>query len=79
LNTPETLHHLLPSGQTTIAIEAGSSMGMAGLVGRDGYVLGLDRFGESAPYETLKEHFGYTPQALVERILATLGLRQQKC
>lgn len=77
LNTPEVLHHLLPLDQKIIAIEAGCSQGMAGVVGRDGYVLGLNRFGESAPYAILKEHFGYTPDALVERILSALGVRQK--
>lgn len=43
-----------------VAIEAGVTDGWWRYVGTDGRVIGLDRFGESAPAEILFEHFGFT-------------------
>ncbi len=43
-----------------VAIEAGVTDGWWRFVGTDGRVIGLDRFGESAPAEILFEHFGFT-------------------
>jgi len=33
-------------------------------------VVGVDRFGASAPYQTIYEQFGLTPAAIAERALA---------
>jgi len=58
---------VLPDGVTArIAIEAGRSDGWYRYVGRRGKVVGLDRFGESAPAEQLFPLFGFT----VENVLA---------
>ena len=57
---PPTIHH-------RIAIEAGSRLGWERYVGPAGAIIGLDHFGASAPYETLYEKFGLTPQATVAR------------
>lgn len=52
---------VLPSGVTRrIAIEAGVTDGWWRYVGTGGRVIGLDRFGASAPAEELFEHFGFT-------------------
>ena len=59
---------LLPSGVPLVAIEAGRGESWRGLVGRDGLVYGIDRFGASAPYKKLAEHFGFTPDALARRV-----------
>lgn len=59
-----------------VAIEAGSPMGWERWVGNDpqrGLILGLDRFGASAPYETLYAQFGLDPTSLVQRIREFLG------
>jgi len=59
---------VLPSGvRSRLAIEAGVSDFWYRYVGTDGGVIGIDRFGESAPAELLFEHFGFT----VERICDT--------
>ncbi len=60
---------LLPPGGRRVVIEAGATGGWAGLAGDRGLVIGLDRFGESAPIEELREHFGFTPQAVAARVL----------
>lgn len=52
---------LLPKEVTKrVAVEAGSSQCWHKYVGFDGQVIGLDRFGESAPAEELFEYFGFT-------------------
>jgi transketolase len=37
-------------------------------VGLEGRVIGLDRFGASAPYKTLYKEFGITTDAIVEAV-----------
>jgi transketolase len=49
-----------------IAIEAGSTHLWYRFVGPSGRVIGLDRFGASAPAEELFELFGFTPAAVME-------------
>ena len=48
-----------------VAIEAGVTDGWWRYVGREGRVVGLDRFGESAPAGDLFEHFGFTTENIV--------------
>lgn len=55
-----------------VVIEAGASAGWYEFAGLDGRVIGLDRFGESAPADALAEYFGFTPDAVVARINAWL-------
>ncbi len=43
------------------------------VVGCNGYVKGLERFGASAPYKVLDEKFGFTPAQIAEDIKAFLG------
>jgi transketolase len=64
---------LPPQVTARLAIEAGVTMGWERYVGCTGDVLGLDRFGASAPYKTLMEKFGFTPQAAAERALRLIG------
>ncbi|MBA3563277.1 MAG: transketolase [Gammaproteobacteria bacterium] len=49
-----------------IAIEAGVSGYWWRYVGDEGRVIGLDRFGASAPAKVLFEHFGFTARHIVE-------------
>jgi len=64
---------LPPQIRARLAIEAGATLGWAKYVGLDGDVIGLDRFGASAPYQVLQEHFGFTPQKVVQRALKLLA------
>ena len=64
---------LPPQVTARLAIEAGVTQGWARYVGPAGDVLGLDRFGASAPYKVLMEQFGFTAGAVVERALQLLG------
>ena len=48
-----------------VAVEAGVTLGWYKYVGLEGRVIGLDRFGASAPYKTLYKEFGITTDAIV--------------
>ena len=62
---------VLPSTVTNrIAVEAGSSFGWERFVGAEGTVIGIDTFGESAPYQELYKHFGITVERIVEAVLS---------
>lgn len=56
-----------------VAIEAGCTQGWHRYVGSNGYVLGIERFGASAPYKVLYERFGITADGIVEKALGLLG------
>jgi transketolase len=57
---------VLPSAVTArVAIEAGVTETWWRYVGTDGQVVGLDRFGESAPADELFEHFGFSTSNVV--------------
>ncbi len=49
-----------------IAIEAASPMGWDKYIGEKGAMIGMRRFGASAPYETLYTKFGFTADHIVE-------------
>ncbi len=59
---------VLPASVTArVAVEAGVTYGWGQYVGLNGKVIGLDRFGESAPAGELFKEFGFT----VENVVAT--------
>jgi transketolase len=61
---------VLPPGVTArLAVEAGVPLGWDRYVGPQGAVMGIDRFGASAPYGDLKKKFGFTAEAVAERAL----------
>ena len=49
-----------------VAVEAGVSDYWRKYVGLEGAVVGIDRYGESAPAADLFKHFGFTPQRVAE-------------
>ena len=51
-----------------VAIEAGRSDGWYRYVSHDALVIGIDRFGASAPYERIAEELGFTPEKVAARI-----------
>jgi transketolase len=62
---------ILPKSVTNrVSIEAGSTFGWNRYVGSEGKAIGVNTFGESAPYEELYEHFGITTKAVVEAALS---------
>ncbi len=65
---------VLPSWcRARVAIEAGVSDFWRKYVGLDGHVIGIDRFGASAPAEKLYPYFGFTVGKIVEAARKQLG------
>lgn len=64
---------LPPSISKRIAIEAGATAGWYQFVGTQGQVIGIDRFGESAPFAEVYEHLGVTKEAVIEAGLSMLA------
>ena len=64
---------VLPSSVTKrVAVEAGVTDGWWKYVGTNGKVVGLDRFGESAPAGQLFKEFGFTVENVVKNVEAVL-------
>lgn len=55
-----------------VSVEAGATFGWHKWVGTEGIVMGIDRFGESAPYEEVYEHLGLTVEKIVENAKSLL-------
>ena len=53
-----------------LAVEAGATLGWWKYVGQDGDVLGLDRFGASAPGNVVMANLGFTPENIAARAKA---------
>jgi len=66
--------HVLPRAGVRMAIEPGASMSWWKWVGPDGEVLGLDRFGASAPGTKVLEEFGFSAGGILARARALLEL-----
>jgi transketolase len=49
-----------------LAVEAGSPFGWERYVGTKGRVLGINRFGASAPAKVIAEKLGFTPDNVVK-------------
>jgi transketolase len=66
---------LPPAVTARLAIEAGVTLGWSKYVGATGEVIGLDRFGASAPYQILMEKFGFTAANAVAKLKGLVGDR----
>jgi transketolase len=66
-------HSVLPPwAQVRIAVEAGVSHGWYRYVGSQGEVIGVDRFGASAPGPVVMREYGFTVENVFQRTLALL-------
>ena len=63
---------LLP-GVPKFGLTAGLPVNLEGLVGEQGVVAGLESFGYSAPYTVLDQKFGFTGEAVFEKVVKMLG------
>ena len=63
---------VLPKGLPRVAVEAGVTGGWYKYVGLEGAVVGLDRFGESAPAGVLFKEFGFTAENVVKVVKSVL-------
>jgi len=57
---------LPPAVRARVAIEAASPFGWERYVGNDGAIIGVTRFGASAPGPVVMREFGFTPEHVVE-------------
>jgi transketolase len=64
---------VLPPDLPAVAVEAAHPDGWYKYVGRRGRVVGIDRFGESAPAPALYSHFGITPEAVAQAVREVLA------
>ncbi len=64
---------LPPSAPRRLAIEAGLPLGWERYVGEQGVIMGIERFGASAPYQRLQQEFGFTPDRVVEAALKLMA------
>jgi transketolase len=64
---------LPPRVRARLAVEAAASFGWHRWVGTDGDVVGIDRFGASAPYERIFQELGLTAMNVAERARAVLA------
>jgi transketolase len=55
-----------------LAIEAGATTAWARYVGDKGGVIGLDRFGASAPYKVLFEELGFSVENVTVQVRSLL-------
>lgn len=63
----------LPPGVPRLAIETGVTLAWPRYVGEKGKVIGLDRFGASAPYKVLFEQLGFRVEDVVNQARALVG------
>ncbi|MEH7078921.1 transketolase C-terminal domain-containing protein, partial [Bacillus velezensis] len=64
---------LPPNVTKRLAIEMGSSFGWGKFTGLEGDVLAIDRFGASAPGETIMKEYGFTAENVVDRVKKLLN------
>jgi transketolase len=64
---------VLPKGVRRIAMEAAHPMSWYRWVGDDGVILGLERFGASAPAATIYTQLGITVDRMVETAKQLVG------
>ena len=66
------------NGAVRVAIEEGSTLGWERYVGRDGTILGMHTFGQSAPFADVEEEFGFTVENVTDRPRGARQGRQSK-
>jgi transketolase len=65
---------VLPRSVTRrVSVEAAATLGWHKWVGSEGNTMGIDRYGESAPYEQVYEHLGLTVDKVIENAKKLMG------
>ncbi|HEU4740708.1 MAG TPA: transketolase [Meiothermus sp.] len=62
---------VLPRSLLTVSVEAGTPLGWERYADR---VVGLERFGASAPYPTVYQNLGFTKERVADEVKALLGI-----
>ncbi len=55
-------------GTPLVAVEAALGVEFHRIIGRNGLVLGIDRYGASAPEKAIAEEYGFTPEKIAARV-----------
>jgi transketolase len=66
---------LPPAIKARLVIEAGVSQGWEKWAGASGEIIGIDKFGASAPYKTIYEKYGLTVDNIIAQAKAMLKLK----
>jgi transketolase len=66
-------NRVLPVGMPVASLEAAATFGWSTFTGRDGLRIGIDHFGASAPWTVIAAEWGFTPEAVADRIADWLG------
>jgi transketolase len=69
---------LPPAITARVGIEAATPLGWERWVGQGGDVVGLERFGASAPYTDVYKHLNFTPEYIAQRARAVLERGQKR-
>ena len=64
---------VVPNGAKSIVIEAARIHGWERVAGCDALMIGVDRFGASAPWKVIAEKFGFTGPQIADRVLRFIG------
>ncbi len=64
---------VLPPGVPRIAVEAAAPQSWYRWVGERGAIVGLERFGASAPYQRIYQELGLTVETVVAKAKGLLG------
>ncbi|MEG2068922.1 MAG: transketolase [Acidaminococcaceae bacterium] len=59
---------VMPSGVPRIAVEAGVSFGWSRYTGNENNIIGIDKFGASAPGDVVYEKYGFTVKNVVAKV-----------
>jgi|HigsolmetaAR202D_1030399.scaffolds.fasta_scaffold00078_29 transketolase, bacterial and yeast len=64
---------LPPSVTARVSVEAAATLGWERYVGDKGAMVGVNRFGASAPYKDIYKHYGLTPENIVAAAEASIA------
>ncbi len=64
---------VVPEGARTIVVEAARLNGWERVAGCEALMIGIDRFGASAPWKVIAEKLGFTGPQIADRVLRWLG------
>ncbi len=59
---------VMPAGIPKVAIEAGVTLGWSRYTGSEANIIGIDKFGASAPGEVIYEKYGFTVENVVKKV-----------
>ena len=63
---------VIPAGVPVFGLTAGLTSVLSSVVGANGKIYGLERFGASAPFKVLDEKFGFTAENILKEVKAML-------